>query len=222
MAQPVTPARCGGALAEHRIARDAPVTHAHEGVGPLLQRDYWAVIASSRLSPEQVMALVTADFGRFSPEGVACFTRPDRRSGPLAPGDLLHVDIKGAGCCDVRIVDVDERSLTMRTVEGHPEAGRITFASWRNDDGHLVFRIRSRARAADLMRYVGFVLFGRAVQTQCWVGFIERVAEVADGNIVGEVQQETQEVTDSLADLGGLDTPTVAAPRAARSDGVLE
>src|SRR5437763_504771 len=100
---------------EHRIARDAPVTHAHEGTGPLLQRDYWAVMTGSRLSPEQLMALVAADFGRFSPDEIACFTRPEGAAGPLAPGDLLHVDIKGAGCCDVRIVEVDERSLTMRT-----------------------------------------------------------------------------------------------------------
>ena len=49
-----------------------------------------------------------------------------------------------------------QRSLTLGTLEGHPEAGRITFGAYRNDDGDVVFHIRSRARSSTLFNYVGF------------------------------------------------------------------
>jgi uncharacterized protein DUF1990 len=199
------------APAAEAVEEQREVQPASEGAGPLLQRDYWAVIEGSEWTPEQVIQAVLTDFGRFCPEEIATVTRPEGRTAPLVVDDDLEVDLKGCGPCRVRVVHVDERSFTMRTLEGHPEAGRITFGATRHEDGHLVFRIRSRARASDTVRYLGYMLFGKGIQTRCWLAFIERVAEVCEGRIVGKVQTETKEDSDRMADLGELDTPTFVA-----------
>ena len=47
----------------------------------------------------------------------------------------------------VRVVDTNSLSLTLATDDGHPEAGRITFGVYPNDEGDIVFHIRSRARS---------------------------------------------------------------------------
>lgn len=185
--------------------------HASEGAGPLLQRDYWAVIEGSRRTPEELMQVVAADFARFGPEEVVCFSRPEGATAPLTEGDSLHVHIKGGGHCDVQILHSDLLSLTLSTVEGHPEAGRITFSAACNSDGNLEFHIRSRARAADLLHWVGWMLFGKHVQKRCWEGFIQRVADDAGGQIVGEISEETREVEETAADRGQIAAPTLCA-----------
>jgi uncharacterized protein (DUF1499 family) len=189
------------------------VLHASEGAGPLLQRDYSGVIVGTDWTPERVMEMVTSDFARFSPSELALFTREGDASGCLAQDELMTVDICAAGRCQVRIVNVDMTSLTMRTLDGHPEAGRITFGSMGDPEGRLVFRIRSRARAADLPTYVGYELFGKGMQEKVWVTFVERVAEATGGKLLENVKVETEEVAENLADMGGLDTPTFVAGR---------
>src|SRR5207245_1630441 len=131
-----------------RVRVETPsVVTAADGAGPLLQRDYWAVFDDCIYSPEQVMALVRSGFPRLSPEDLARFTRLEGASEPLALGDRMAVDIKLAGACQVQIVHDDDSSLTMRTLDDHPEAGRITFGAECVGPERLLFRIRSRARA---------------------------------------------------------------------------
>ena len=58
----------------------------------------------------------------------------------------MHVHMRGIGDFGVVVSHVEDGSFTLRTLEGHPEAGRITFGASRDAAGHLVLRIRSRAR----------------------------------------------------------------------------
>lgn len=185
------------------------VLFAQDGVGPLLQRDYRGVIRNAQCTPEQLIRLLLEEFPRFSDPEWARFWREEGASGPLREGEDLNVHIRAKGDCQVRLVNVGERSLTLRTLEGHAEAGRITFGAYHEDD-YLVFHIRSRARESNLPILVGFLLLGMGIQTQIWTNFIQRVA-ASCGQLEGEVQVETREVVDSPADVGGLDTPTLVA-----------
>ncbi|MBW3623913.1 MAG: DUF1990 domain-containing protein [Armatimonadetes bacterium] len=188
------------------------VVPATDGAGPLLQRDYWAVIEGTRCTPEELFRLVVEDFPAFAPGEIACFNYfPDGSAGPLDLDMEMAIEIRHAGICHVRVVHKDDRSLTLRTLDGHPEAGRITFGAYYDRTGRLKFRIRSRARSSDPLRYVGYQLFGKGMQTLTWVTFVERVAKASGGWIHGEVHVETNEVTDTLADQGELDTPTFVA-----------
>ena len=187
---------------------DRRVVTAADGTGPLLQRDYWAIINGCELAPEQIMRRVRAEFPRFAPEDLVQFSRPAPDETPLSVGDEMTVDIKSAGSCDVRVVAVDGRSLTMQTLNNHPEAGRITFGARQDAQGRTVFRIRSRARANGLLNYLGYELLGKKMQARTWVTFIERVVAACGGRAVGGIRVQTREVPESSDDIEAAPGPT--------------
>lgn len=182
---------------------------ADEGHGPLWQRDYQGVIVASTLSPEAIIELIRARLPEFSPALFAAFrmeTKP-----PLAVGDDMPVFIQGYGDCCVRCVHVDARSLTLRTLEGHFEAGRITFGAFFDAGGNTVFQIRSRARSVGRLGEIGYKILGRKLQAQVWLSFVERVAEETGGKLLEKVRRRTRAVPSTLADMGEIDTPTFIA-----------
>lgn len=172
------------------------VVPAGDGAGPLLQRDYWAAIRDARIGPREIMAEVTSQFERFPPEELVCFERRCEPGRALIVGDELDIHIRMAGECAVRVVHADANSITLATLEGHPEAGRITFGSYRNDRGDVLFHIRSRARSASRARYLGFLAMGEAMQTNTWIDFINAVAAFAGNGVAGEIQASTEEIED--------------------------
>jgi hypothetical protein len=161
--------------------RAEKVVSAREGAGPLLERDYYARLRGSDLSPSQVMELVRRNFASLAPDGLAAF-HGGKEDG-IDVGDELDIRIFGAGDCRVRAVHMDAQSITLGTLEGHPEAGRITFGCYRDDEGELLFHIRSRARSESLLRLFGFVVVGEAMQTNTWTDFISRAGALAGGSV---------------------------------------
>jgi hypothetical protein len=113
----------------------------------------------------------------------------------------------GAGHAGVVITGADARSLTIRTLKGHFEAGRITFGAESDAAGRLVFRIRSRSTIQNLPRLLAYQLMGIHVQTRIWTTFVERVAEEAGGRLVGEVVVATEPAHERPADRGGDEHP---------------
>lgn len=184
---------------------------ASEGTGPLLQRDYWAVIRESRKTPKEIAAILVEDFYRFAPEELVKFERVDGSSEPLQPGVELAVQIRLAGECRVRVIHRDENSLTLATLKGHPEAGRITFGAYRNKKGDVVFHIRSRARASSSVRYAGFLAVGEPMQTNSWTDFVDRVAHTVGEGVIGVIHAETTETTDEPDDPEVICSPTFQA-----------
>jgi hypothetical protein len=184
---------------------------ASEGSGPLLQRDYWGVIDRCRLAPPEVAELVAKDFCSLAPEELVRFVRCDAQEGPLEVGDELDVAIRVAGRCRVRVLHRDGNSLTLGTLEGHPEAGRITFGAYRNDEGDVIFHIRSRARASSSLKYAGFLAAGEPMQTTTWTDFVDRVAHISGDGIVGVIHAETIEIEDEPDDLETVCSPTFLA-----------
>jgi hypothetical protein len=193
---------------EDELQSGEPVQTAADGEGPLWQRDYIGVIVDTQYAPEDVARMLLTEFPRFSPDALARFTRRTDPAQPLQLGEDIEIDLKGYGHCAVRVVHLDSRSLTLRTLEGHLEAGRITFGAYHDELGRLVFRIRSRSRIAGPIRYVGYRLFGMPLQASIWTEFIRRVCHAVGGQLVGEVRVEDRKVEDSAADRGEWDHPT--------------
>jgi hypothetical protein len=177
---------------------------ASQGAGPLLQRDYWAVLTGSACSPEEIVAMLALRFPDFANPVIAAFSFVP--PPPLEVGREMKIVIQGYGECHVRVAHKDERSITLRTLEDHFEAGRITFGAWR-ENGETVFKVRSRARTRSKPHSWGFAAGGHRVQKQLWLEFVKNVAKNC-GVEDAEVQEETEEVASTLADLGELDTPT--------------
>lgn len=186
---------------------------AHEGAGPLLQRDYWAVIRHCRLTPSEVMFLVSRRFADFAPKRIAEFTALST-GRPLQVGDELEVKIALAGTFRVRVLHLDALSFTLGTLRGHPEAGRITFGAYRNAHDDVIFHIRSKARSSSKLRYLGFVSAGDAMQTETWVEFVNNVAVTTGEGVVGNVYADRVTIPDEPADPEALCTPTFTAKEA--------
>jgi hypothetical protein len=106
---------------------EADLLPPEEGAGRLLQRDYWAIIRDCRYGPRDLARTVRERFWDFPPQELVRFTRADGTTDPLDVGDEMDVEIRMAGTFRVRILHADDNSITIGTIKGHPEAGRITF-----------------------------------------------------------------------------------------------
>lgn len=185
---------------------------ASSGVGRLYQRDYWAVIDRCRCRPSDVIALVAARFPEFPPVDTVTFRRSDD-SVPLDVGEELDITIRMAGACAVRVIHKDACSLTLGTLAGHPEAGRITFGAYRNDRDDVIFHIRSRARSKSLAHYLGFMTGGDPMQTTTWTDFVNSVALTCGEGVIGFVYADTRQLDPGELDEGdeAMDRPTFLA-----------
>jgi hypothetical protein len=173
----------------------------------LLQRDYWAVLADCRLKPSEVMARVKAQFCELPPRELVSFTA----AYGISTGAELDILLMPRQHCRVRVVHDDEQSLTLATLEGHPEAGRITFGSYRNSAGDVIFHIRSRARSSSTAKRLGFLAVGDAMQTNTWTDFIVGVAAAAGVTIREAIHADTDEVAEVPDDEEPLRAPTFRA-----------
>ena len=195
------------------MSSEAPVQHkpeiryASEGSGPLVERDYRAIFRGVDRTPEEVAEVVRARFPDFAPSETAVFRRCEDQCPPLVVGDVMEIKITLLGLCRVRVVHSDSRSVTLRTLEGHPEAGRITFGAYLEGD-KLAFRILSRTRQASFLKYLGYLVLGKQLQSRCWIGFLWKLAETLGGTLEGPVRVSTKAVKDRPSDWGATDTPT--------------
>lgn len=180
---------------------------ASQGVGPLLQRDYWAVFDGCRHTPSQLITQLRDHFCELPPAELVRFTPRTA----LALGSDLDIAIVPAHQACVRVVHEDAQSFTLATLEGHPEAGRITFGAYRNPKGDVIFHIRSRARSSSIPGYLGFLAIGDAMQTNTWTDFITNAAALAGARIRGVIHADTAEVEATSEDDHPLDTPTFQA-----------
>jgi hypothetical protein len=121
----------------------------------------------------------------------------------LQVGDLLEIELALVGNCAVKVVHVDGLRLTMRTLEGHPEAGLISFSAGRDDQGRSFFEIRSRTRANGLLNFAGFLLVGKQMQARCWINFIGNLVESLGGRIPGAVKVRTRVAREQPTDRPG-------------------
>ena len=188
---------------------------ASAGVGPLLQRDYWGVLDGCSWRPSAVVALVASRFCDFPPAEIVVFER-DNSAGEergLEVGDELDIQIRMAGAARVRVVHKDSCSFTLATLAGHPEAGRITFGAYRNEDGDVIFHIRSRARSSSRPNYLGFLVGGDPMQTTTWTDFVNNVAVTCGAGVVSEVHADVRQLNEADAEPGdeAMDCPTFVA-----------
>jgi hypothetical protein len=185
----------------------AELIPASEGAGPLFQRDYWAVLDGCALKPSEVMAHVKAHFCELPPRALVEFAA----GAGLDLEAELDIRIKPAQACKVRVIHSDAQSLTLGTLKGHPEAGRITFGAYRNPAGDVVFHIRSRARSSNTGTFFGFMAIGEAMQTNTWTDFITNTAAAVGVRVRDAIHADTIAVDEGPDDGAPLNRPTFAA-----------
>jgi hypothetical protein len=135
-------------------------------------------------------------FSQLPPRALVEFEAPEG----VTQDAMLDVRIRPAQVCQVRVAHLDAQTVTLATLAGHPEAGRITFGAYRNTAGALIFHIRSRARAAATTTRIGFFAIGEAVQTNTWTDFINNLAQSVGAHIAGCIHADTREVDTDAED----------------------
>ncbi|WP_370326834.1 DUF1990 family protein [Euzebya sp.] len=173
------------------------VLRASAGVGPLYHRRYRIAFTDSHLQPEEVMARIRDDLNCAVPAQMARFESPDpaeRGPMPVEVGREYVVHLPGPWNGPVRVVEADDSSFTLVTLEGHVEAGQITFRVLPHERyDWVVFEIESFARCAsrlfDLL-YHRLPLASEA-QLHMWASFCERVVDLAGGVVMTSVEVDT-------------------------------
>ena len=163
---------------------DEAVQHVGEGAGPLLHRHYRGRIRDGRLDAAGLMARLSADPNDVAPGTMAHFEKRKGEDGRMALGDEFLVHMPGPWDGPVRVVELTPTSFRLATLEGHLEAGQI---EWRAEDrpGALRFEVESWSRPGDRISELAHhhLRMAKEVQLHMWTSVLERVAELADGEL---------------------------------------
>ena len=165
------------------------------GVGPLFHRRYTACVRGSAMTPEQLMAGVTADLDGIAPSELVSFDKVRGRPGEMRRNDEYVVRMPAPWDGPVRVVDATPTSFWLVTLAGHIEAGQIQFRAGCRD-GLLAFEIESWARNGDKLAVLLYdrMRMAKEVQLHMWTSVLERVAGMAGGRLAGGVAIETRRV----------------------------
>lgn len=89
--------------------RQAHLVPASRGAGPLLRRDYWAIVADCALKPSEVMAYVKSHFCELPPSSLVRFVAIEG----VKTGAELDIRIAPSQPCRVRVLHEDAQSITL-------------------------------------------------------------------------------------------------------------
>jgi hypothetical protein len=171
------------------------------GAGALFHRRYEARIRDAQLSPEQLVAELSADPDRAAPTEFASFNKVLGDEGRMRVGDEYVVRMPGPWDGPVRVVEAGPTSFRLATLEGHLEAGQISFSA-ADGDGRLSFRIESWARSADRLTDLLYdrLRMSKEIQFHMWTSFLESVVRLSGGRRDGGLHIHTRRVEDVPVD----------------------
>lgn len=174
---------------------------ADDGTGVLVHRRYEVSLPDRAMSRDIVMRLMQLHLTELAPAALANFEKSEGLDSVFRVDDEYEITMLGPWNGKVRVTEMLPDSFTLVTLEGHPEAGHITFSV--DDDveqpGNLRARIESWARARDSLVEVayGTLGIGKQVQTEVWVTFLQRLSVLAGVTTRPEVHITTENIPQS-------------------------
>lgn len=180
------------------LADQQPEQLPDEGVGSLRRKRFWADIANCHQTPESLFAFFRAHFNEVMPVFVdGSPTAEDARH--LEEGDSLTLSLPMRGHVQVRVAGVEERQMTLLTLQGHPLAGAVRFLCGARGDA-VCFQVEVYDRAANMVDFIAMRTLGDMLQTHTWTHVVESVIEASGGTAPDGVQHERQALDDAEAD----------------------
>jgi uncharacterized protein (UPF0548 family) len=206
---------------EGSIASDSPpplargvaldeVQAPEQGYGPLFHRRYRVLVRDPELSARELMSRLKQDPDQASPGEFASFIKVAGEEKRMAVGDEFVVRMAGPWDGPVRVVGAGDTSFRLVTLARHLEAGQIEFRAEDSESG-LRFEIESWARSADRLADLLYqhLRMAKEIQLHMWSSFLERVAKIAGGRVIGGIEIDTRRVglpvdrrVESLRELG--------------------
>lgn len=182
------------------VGTSIDVQSAVDGVGPLRHRRYEVDVVSHTHSSTAMLQAIQSHIAELSPTALAAFAKTVGSDMHMQQGDEYDITMLGPWNGRVRVADLTENAFTLVTCEGHPEAGHIVFHVLdhaRNEHTmQIVIESWARSRNATVELAYGTIGVGQRVQTEVWVTFLQRVAELAGMTDVPEVRITTEEIVD--------------------------
>lgn len=180
-----------------KLADSLPEQLQQQGFGASALRRFWADIAGSTLTAEQLFARFRTRFSEFTPWTMDVDAEPGTPD-TIEQGATLTMALPLRGNIQVRVVDLGERYVTLATVAGHPLAGTVTFRT--EDSGATIrFEAEVRDRAAGFADWVMMETAGRFLQRFSWHELIGNVVRESGGHAPDGVHEEIRELEEQDA-----------------------
>jgi len=170
------------------LADSQPELLPEEGIGALRRKRFWADIERSRLSPELLFRHFVSHFADCTPWHVNLEAEPGTPKIPEL-GAVLTISLPLRGNVQIRIVELEERRMTVCTVEGHPLAGAVRFLAEARGP-NVRFEVQVYDRAANLADWLVMNPIGARLQNATWHETVERVLKESGGRAPRGVEHE--------------------------------
>jgi len=172
--------------------------HASSGAGALIHRQYEITLRGAKRDAASLFRLMQAHITELAPAALADFVKSDGAVN-VAVDDEYDITMLGPWNGRVRVSAVTPNSLTLVTLDGHPEAGTITFSVHVGAaPGEQRVLIESWARSRDTLVEAAYSTLGvgQQVQTEVWITFLQRFSALAGVTKTPRVRITTEEITD--------------------------
>ena len=180
-----------------QLADAQPELLPEEGVGALTRKQFWADIDGSRLTPEALFQHFVSHFAECTPWHVDVAAEPGTPRVPEL-GAVLTLKLPLRGNVQIRIVELEERVMTVCTMAGHPLAGAVRFLSEQRG-GQVRFEVQVYDRAANVADWIVMNPIGARLQNATWRETVERVVKESGGHAPKGVQQEIEKLDEPQA-----------------------
>ncbi len=182
----VTPTPLDEGLA--MLADALPELTPKDGVGKLKRKQFWADIVGTPHSPEGLFEVFRRDFGKLTPMHLKLGVEPGANA-EIEQGATLTMALPARGTVQVRVEEINERRMTLCTLEGHALAGAIRFMTEQRGDA-VRFQIEVYDRPATIADWVMMNPIGDTMQSRTWEETVERVVLASDGLAVTGVEKD--------------------------------
>jgi NADH dehydrogenase len=180
-----------------KLADSQPELLPDEGVGALTRKRFWADIELSRLTPEALFTHFVSHFAECTPWHVDVGAEPGTPRVPEL-GAVLTLKLPLRGNVQIRIVELEERRMTVCTMSGHPLAGAVRFLSEQRG-AEVRFEIQVYDRAANVADWIVMNPIGARLQNATWRETVERVVQESGGRAVNGIEQDTTKLDEQQA-----------------------
>lgn len=168
------------------------------GCGMLIHRQYEVVLPTLTLRATDLVRLMQRHLTELSPASLAEFEKCEGSEMVFQVGDEYDITMLGPWNGRVRVSEMSDDAFTLVTLEGHPEAGRITFSAHDHSGGEraALVRIESWARARDSVVDAAYstIGIGKQIQTEVWITFLQRLSALAGVVDTPQVRITTEEL----------------------------
>jgi Domain of unknown function (DUF1990) len=170
---------------------------ASSGAGALVHRRYEVELPLIGLQPEDLLRLMQRHLTELAPSALANFTKTAGSEQSFRIGDEYDITMLGPWNGRVRVTELSDAAFTLLTLNGHPEAGHITFSATKQpgNDEAATLLIESWARARDAFVNAAYstMRIGKQVQAEVWITFLQRLAALAGVTETPQVRITTEE-----------------------------